>query len=225
MEKKVGRYPFETYGLLVADAETGFELETQTLSLFERSLFTGPEFPEWYVESIMVHELAHQWFGNSVSPRTWSDLWLNEGHATWYEALYAEEKADQPMELRMMDAYRRVGQLARGGRPAGRAEGAGAGGEDQPVPAGRLRRQRAGPLRAAPGDRAPRPSTVWSGRGCVSTPTRPRRPPTSPGSRSEVSGRDLGRFFQGWLYGLKTPRMPGHPQWRSDAPRTGTLGR
>ena len=34
----------------------------------------------------MVHELAHQWFGNSVSPWEWSDLWLNEGHASWYES-------------------------------------------------------------------------------------------------------------------------------------------
>lgn len=95
MEGKVGRYPFETYGVLIAEAQTGFELETQTLSLFERELFIRPEYPKWYVESIMVHELAHQWFGNSVSPRTWSDLWLNEGHATWYEALYAEETSKQ----------------------------------------------------------------------------------------------------------------------------------
>ena len=101
MQEKVGRYPFETYGLLVAEARTGFELETQTLSLFERELFTRSEIPKWYVESIMVHELAHQWFGDSVTPRTWSDLWLNEGHATWYEALYAQETADQSLEERM----------------------------------------------------------------------------------------------------------------------------
>ena len=39
----------------------------------------------------MVHELAHMWFGDSVAPYDWSDLWLNEGHATWYELLWADE--------------------------------------------------------------------------------------------------------------------------------------
>lgn len=107
MEQQVGRYPFENYGVLVADTETGFELETQTLSLFERRLFTDGGFPEWYVDSVMVHELAHQWFGDSVTPQTWSDLWLNEGHASWYEARYAEDHAGKPLERRMRDAYTR----------------------------------------------------------------------------------------------------------------------
>lgn len=105
MESKVGAFPFETYGLLMAQASTGFELETQTLSLFEKNLFTEPAYPRWYVESVMVHELSHQWFGDSVSPRTWSDVWLNEGHATWYEELYAQETAHRPMEERMKAAY------------------------------------------------------------------------------------------------------------------------
>ena len=82
LESRVGRYPFETYGVLIADTRTGFELETQTLSLFERRLFTEPRFPQWYVDSVMVHELAHQWFGDSVSPDRWSELWLNEAHAS-----------------------------------------------------------------------------------------------------------------------------------------------
>lgn len=153
MEEKVGRYPFETYGLLMADATTGFELETQTLSLFERELFTEPAYPRWYVESIMVHELAHQWFGNSVSPATWSDLWLNEGHATWYEALYAEETADKPMAARMKGRLRRLRPLAHRGRAARRPQTAEERQQDRDLPLQRVRRRRARALRPAPGDR------------------------------------------------------------------------
>ena len=40
----------------------------------------------------MVHELAHQWYGNSVVPARWSDLWLNEGHATWFEWTFMQER-------------------------------------------------------------------------------------------------------------------------------------
>ncbi len=53
MESKVGRYPFETYGVLMAQASTGFELETQTLSLFEKHLFTEPAYPP------VVHRVDH----------------------------------------------------------------------------------------------------------------------------------------------------------------------
>ncbi|MFC7471232.1 M1 family aminopeptidase [Actinomadura keratinilytica] len=102
----MGPYPFETYGLLVADAETGFALETQTLSLFEKNLFTHGGADRTGTESIMVHELAHQWFGDSVSPAAWSDLWISEAHATWYEALWAEEHGGPALEERMRRAHR-----------------------------------------------------------------------------------------------------------------------
>ncbi|MEV4331176.1 M1 family metallopeptidase [Streptomyces sp. NPDC049597] len=220
MEEKVGAYPFETYGVLVAHADTGFQLETQTLSLFERSLFTNAAHPKWYVDSVMVHELAHQWFGNSVSPRTWSDLWLNEGHATWYQALYAEEKGKQPLVDRMRKAYRLSdGWRAAGGPPAA-------------------------PQPPAPGQKLSlfRP-VVYDGSALVLYALRQtigvaafeelerewvaeHRDSTASTEdftqlASRVAGRDLGDFFQEWLYGKKTPPMPGHPDWRSDAPKAG----
>ncbi|MEU3983153.1 M1 family metallopeptidase [Streptomyces sp. NPDC026672] len=217
MESKVGPYPFETYGLLMAQATTGFELETQTLSLFEKELFTEPGYPAWYLESIMVHELSHQWFGDSVSPRAWSDLWLNEGHATWYEALYSEEKADRPMADRMKAAYGASdGWRASGGPPAA----------PKPPTAG----QKIGIFRANVYDGAAlvlyalrqeigkaafeRLERVW---------VRTHRDGNATTAdfehlASNIAGRDLSGFFKAWLYGEKTPPMPGHPDWKPAPP-------
>ncbi|MFI2372325.1 M1 family metallopeptidase [Streptomyces sp. NPDC018833] len=218
MEDKVGAYPFETYGLLVADASTGFELETQTLSLFERSLFTDAAYPEWYVDSVMVHELAHHWFGNSVSPRTWSDLWLNEGHATWYQALYAEEKAKQPLVERMRQAYRLSdGWRAAGGPPAA---------PRAPAPGQKLGLFRPVvydgsalvlyALRKTIGEAAfTRLEREWVTRYRDATASTKEFTQLA----SRVAGRDLSGFFDDWLYGKKTPAMPGHPDWRSVAPK------
>ncbi|MEU2295831.1 M1 family metallopeptidase [Streptomyces antibioticus] len=217
MESKVGPYPFETYGVLMAEATTGFELETQTLSLFEKDLFTEPGYPEWYIESIMVHELSHQWFGDSVSPRTWSDVWLNEGHATWYEALYAEEKAGRTLEARMKAAYGASDRWrAAGGPPA----------LPKPPQAG----QKIGifrpniydgaalvlfALREEIGTRSfEQLERAWVQEHRDSTAT------TDDFRRlaEKISGRDLDAFFQAWLYGEKTPPMPGHADWETAAP-------
>ena len=90
MEDRVGRYPFDVYGALVPDAaDIGTALETQTISLYDDNWFTENTQGVW--EPTMIHELAHEWFGNSITPYEWSDLWFNEGHASWYEFLFAEE--------------------------------------------------------------------------------------------------------------------------------------
>ncbi len=90
MEDRVGDYPFDTYGSLVVDTAFGFALETQTLSLYDIPWFTVYGEGTW--NPTMLHELAHMWFGDSVAPYEWSDVWLNEGHATWYQWLWGSEK-------------------------------------------------------------------------------------------------------------------------------------
>ncbi|KWT63261.1 zinc metalloprotease [Streptomyces albus subsp. albus] len=214
MEKKVGRYPFEAYGVLLAQAETGFELETQTLSLFEERLFTGSQYPRWYIEAIMVHELAHQWFGDSVSPRTWSDAWLNESHATWYEELYAHEHAKRSMDERTRRAYSVSDRLRREGGPPGAPK--------PPAPGNKTGIFRPVmydgsalvlyALRAKIGHAAfDRLERAWVTRhrdGVAGTAD-------FVALASRISGQNLTGFFHSWLYDTKTPPMPGHPDWKS----------
>jgi aminopeptidase N len=79
----LGPYPFEAYGVAVMDVYGARGLETQTLTILD--------VPQAGDERILLHELAHHWAGNSVTPATWQDIWLNEGFATYCEWLWAEQ--------------------------------------------------------------------------------------------------------------------------------------
>ncbi|MFI9832575.1 M1 family metallopeptidase [Streptomyces sp. NPDC051913] len=82
-EENFGPYPFSSTGAIVGgedDAE--YALETQN----------RPFFPGAPDTALLVHELAHQWFGDSVTPRSWRDMWLNEGFATYAEWLWEEDE-------------------------------------------------------------------------------------------------------------------------------------
>jgi len=82
----LGPYPFEAYGVAVIDdPQVQIGLEAQTLTLL----------PTSRVAKEQLHELAHQWFGNSVTPATWQDIWLNEGFATYCEWLWVEQTQGQ----------------------------------------------------------------------------------------------------------------------------------
>ncbi len=80
-DRLFGRYPFSQVGAVVEHApKIDYALETQTRPVYDRAPNT----------LLIAHELAHQWFGNSVSVTTWPDIWLNEGFASWAQWRYSQ---------------------------------------------------------------------------------------------------------------------------------------
>ena len=213
MTNLVGPYPFDSYGVLAADQNFGYALETQTLSLHP-AFFFAPEVPLASNEPIMVHELAHQWFGDSLAPEQWSDVWLNEGHATWYEWLYGyefflPERPDYDFVPRVREAYSHGDQWRKLYGPVAR-------------PSSNELFDLFSPnvydggavvlyaLRQVIGDSAfaeleRRWAQKYAG-ASVGTDD-------FIALASRVAGRDLGPFLRDWLYGTTTPAMPGHPDW------------
>jgi hypothetical protein len=83
-----GAYPFNASGGIVDDAFVGFALENQTRPTYSPFFFGGPEGNDF----VVVHELAHMWYRDSVSVNSWRDIWLNEGFATYAEWLWSERE-------------------------------------------------------------------------------------------------------------------------------------
>ncbi|WP_432874851.1 M1 family metallopeptidase [Kribbella sp. CA-245084] len=184
-----GRYPFDSTGGILADVGVDYALETQSRPVYDQrtSEVDG---------DLLAHELGHQWFGDSLTPVHWSDIWLNEGFATYSEWLYQEKFNGTPVARSFADTYAGekdwTGKVADPGRDRIF--------DDLVYNRGAMTLQA---LRLKIGDRAffqvlkQWPTTYRHGN--VSTQTFIR-------FVERLTHRDLGAFFHTWLY------QPGKPK-------------
>jgi aminopeptidase N len=195
-----GPYPLESYGgIALADERIGFALETQSRPVY------GPVFFDGDAEWVIVHELAHQWFGNSVSVRYWQDMWLNEGFATYAEWLWSEEMGD--------DTAQETFDLYWTGPGADDGFWSPATGDPGPADLFSSAVYERGAMvlhaiRLTVGDDAffeiLRTWAEEKRNGNVTTAE-------FQGLSERISGRPLGDLFDAWLYATEQPRYPGNP--------------
>ena len=95
MQGLFGPYPFRKYVVVVVDDELDDPVEAQGMAVFGKNHVDGRRTHE----RLVVHELAHQWFGNSLTVADWRHIWLNEGFATYAEWLWSGVCGEPPTDV------------------------------------------------------------------------------------------------------------------------------
>ncbi|MFC4585168.1 M1 family metallopeptidase [Sphaerisporangium corydalis] len=102
-----GPYPFGSYTVVVVDDELDIPVEAQGMSIFGRNHMDGRRGEE----RLVAHELAHQWFGNSLTLEGWREIWLHEGFAAYAEWLWSEASGGETADVLAERWHRRLARL------------------------------------------------------------------------------------------------------------------
>ncbi|MBL3687667.1 hypothetical protein D3248_11985 [Leucobacter zeae] len=195
LEGMYGPYPGGSTGVVVDVTDLGYALETQDRPYFEGDVSLGT----------LVHELAHQWFGDSVSPADWNSIWIGEGMATYASARFAQEVlGEEPAGEALFGQW--------SSRPTAAAEWtiAPAGMEDPADLFGWQTHRRAAMASEAL-QQALTPEvfaqllTEWNARNAGTS----RTTADFRALAEELSGHDLEPFFDDWIFDADKPAWPG----------------
>ena len=105
--ERFGPYPFPSYTVVVTDDDLEIPLEAQGLSVFGANHMDGHRGSE----RLVAHELAHQWFGNSLTIGLWKDIWLHEGFAAYSEWIWSEASGGRSADEQARAAHTRLSGL------------------------------------------------------------------------------------------------------------------
>ncbi|MFF1823538.1 M1 family metallopeptidase [Kribbella sp. NPDC058245] len=214
MEQRLGRFPGTEAGAYVS--ALGGELETQGLTLMAADAMTKEGFENNGTAGVVLHEVSHEWFGNSVSPRRWADLWLNEGHAVFYTNQWSAAQHGWSVEKSMRHTYEEAGNDLLVNGPIANPDPSTWKGDAAPIRPYSSAAYQGGAL------------TLYALQQTVGAKTFEaierawvhRYANSNAGTEdfirlaSTVAGRDLGPLLRSWLYSKTLPAMPGHPDWK-----------
>jgi aminopeptidase N len=191
-----GPYPFVDYTVVVTNDSLEIPVESQGMSIFGSNFLR----PGWESERLIAHELAHQWFGNSLTVRYWRDIWLHEGFACYSEWLWSEASGGPPAAEHAAKHWRRLAALPKNLRLGD--PGATTMFDDRVYKRGALTLHA---LRTTIGDAAffglLRSWVAAHAHGSVSTTE-------FTAFASTYTRRPLDAFFKAWLVDLALPRLP-----------------
>ena len=100
----VGPFAYERLANIQSNSVSG-GMEAASAILYHESSVTGTRSERW--RNVVIHEIAHQWFGNAVTERDWDDVWLSEGFATYFTLLYIEHAYGREEFLRGLASSQR----------------------------------------------------------------------------------------------------------------------
>jgi aminopeptidase N len=197
LASKFGPYPFNAMGgIVVNDTRIRFALENQTRPIYASTFFAPIRDDSW----VIVHELAHQWYGDSVSLDQWKDIWLNEGFATYAEWMWSEHNGVRTVQ-NIFDAHYGQADSPMWKAPPGNPSKADLFGSSVYIRGGMTVQA----LRTTVGDDAFfRILKEWPAQKAYGNATTAEFIKLA----ERISGKQLDQLFNAWLYGTTRPPRP-----------------